>query len=261
MERMGKYLSIVLVLIIASSSCLIVKSADAQSISKPSAPEFTVRYVDYSYDVPPTYGIDQFTGKETIVKNGYHVENRSFEFTIRNQPYTPYEDSQGNNIHLFYNLRFKGHFGAEWMYFPFLDNGQGVRRFAAGLYQVYDPDLAASNSAFTILLESIPTLFYDLQDYDKMPKIGDEVDFQVQAAIGYVSYAGDGFYSLAGQSSSWSNTQTIKISAVSASVSHSPNPTPTPSVPEFTQVAVISFFVSLPLLALLVKKRFLSKDL
>lgn len=36
------------------------------SISKPSVPEFTVKYVDNSYDVPPTYGIDQYTGEKSL---------------------------------------------------------------------------------------------------------------------------------------------------------------------------------------------------
>ena len=93
------------------------------------------------------------------------------------------------------------------MYFPFLDNGQGVRRFAAGLYRQYDPDLRASNSAYTVLLENIPILFYDIHDIDKLPTLGDQVEFQVQALIGYVSNPGDGFYSLAESIKlNWSNT-------------------------------------------------------
>jgi hypothetical protein len=38
------------------------------SILKPSVPEFAVKYVGYSYDVPPTYGIDQYTGEPVITK-------------------------------------------------------------------------------------------------------------------------------------------------------------------------------------------------
>ena len=236
-----------LILILAISNLMIVESANAQTIPKPSVPEFTVRYVDYSYDVPPTYGIDQFTGKETIVKNGYHVENRSFEFIIRNQPFTPYVDSQGNNIHLFYNLRFKGHFGTEWMYFPFLDNGQGAGRSGASLFTFYNPDLAASDSAYTTLLESIPVLFNPPDN--KLPSIGDEVDFQVQALTGYISSQGDGFYSLAGQSSSWSNTQTITILAPSTS------PNPSPTIPELSWLGVIPLMVSILFIAITVRQR------
>lgn len=40
--------------------------------SKPSVPEFTVKLVDNSYDVPPTQTTDPYTGTKTIP--GYHVK-------------------------------------------------------------------------------------------------------------------------------------------------------------------------------------------
>ncbi len=40
-----------------------VESAFAQLIPTPSIPEFTLKYIDYSYDVPPTYKIDEYTGE------------------------------------------------------------------------------------------------------------------------------------------------------------------------------------------------------
>lgn len=256
MDRIGKSLSLLLILII---SLTIVESASAQTIPKPAVPEFSVRYVDYSYDVPPIYGIDQFTGNQAIIKNGYHIENETFEFTIKNQPFTAYVDSYGNSINLFYNLRFKGFYGTEWIYFPFLDNGQGVRRYAAGFYQFYDPNLQASNSSYTIILEKVPILFYNLGN----PPIGSQVDFQVQALIGYVSYAEDFFYSFAGQKSDWSKTQTITIPETSTSTSTSPNhtptstqnPTPTPSVPEFSWLIILPLFIFLLSIAVIARFR------
>ena len=68
-------------------------SFTVDSISKPSVPEFSVRIVAYPYDVPPetTTTIDEYTGKETTTTQpGYHVENKSIEITIKNQPFTPY---------------------------------------------------------------------------------------------------------------------------------------------------------------------------
>lgn len=73
-------------------------SADVSGIPKPSVPEFTLKYLDYSYDVPPTYGIDQYTGENVTVKYGYHVDNRSIEFTFKNQPFAPYTDSSGTTL-------------------------------------------------------------------------------------------------------------------------------------------------------------------
>ncbi|MCL1977393.1 MAG: hypothetical protein FWG55_04720, partial [Candidatus Bathyarchaeota archaeon] len=44
-----------------------VTSVSAQAGYKPSAPQFTVKLIDNSYDVPPstTTTVDQYTGKET----------------------------------------------------------------------------------------------------------------------------------------------------------------------------------------------------
>jgi hypothetical protein len=105
-----------------ASSLTMLQSASA----KPSAPEFTVKYVDYSYDIPPTYSIDQYTGKSVITNDGKHVDNRSVEFTIKNQPFTPYNDSRGNNIYLYYNFRYKGPYGIDRSYYPFNPNGHSA---------------------------------------------------------------------------------------------------------------------------------------
>jgi hypothetical protein len=194
---------ILLTFLVASTLLIFPQSTFAQT--KPSAPQFTVTYADYSYDIPATYGVDEFTGKTEIKTYERHVDNKTFTFKIKNQPFTPYEDSQGNTIQLCYNLRFKGHYGGEWKYFPYLDNGQGSSRCSAGIYSMYNPILPASSDQYTSILEGL-SLFGENQ-----PAVGDKVDFQVQALFGYVSYAGDGFYSFSGQASDWSSTQTITI--------------------------------------------------
>ncbi|HSV50271.1 MAG TPA: hypothetical protein VLH35_08130 [Candidatus Acidoferrales bacterium] len=42
--------------------------------SQPPTPEFTVNYIDESYDVTTTYEVDQFTGQTVVKQNGYHVD-------------------------------------------------------------------------------------------------------------------------------------------------------------------------------------------
>ncbi len=231
---------LVCILIVSCASLLAVKPVDAQTIPKPSVPEFFVRYADYSFDVAPIYGIDQFTGQQTIIKNGYRVDNETFEFQIKNQPFTQYIDSYGHTISLHYNLRFKGSYGTEWLYFPYLDNLQGVRRFAAGIYQLYDPDLPASNSSYTTLSVNVAPMFYD----SGKPPLGSKVEFQVQALIGFISYPGDGFYDFAGQKSDWSPTQETIVSSINSSPF--PMPTATPIVPELSPSPVPSVTDSLP---------------
>jgi hypothetical protein len=68
---MNRRIALVLILILTASSLIVVKTAPASaSIPKPSVPEFTLKFVDYSYDVPPTYGIDPYTGKVVMTNTG-----------------------------------------------------------------------------------------------------------------------------------------------------------------------------------------------
>ncbi len=227
---LSSFLTVILIggLILASAVRFgaVQASTGASGISKPSVPEFTLKYIDLSYDVPPTYGIDQFTGKSVITQEGYHVDNQSVAFKIKNQPFTSYNDSSGNNISLYYNFRFKGHFGNELRYYPFSDSGQGTRRYSAMMYVLIDqsPKLPASNSEYTNLALSLPFLF-GVQN----PSVGSQVDFQVQALIGHIDYEGDGEYSFTGQTSDWSNTQTLTIGGSASTAT--PNPLPSQSTP------------------------------
>lgn len=206
----------------------VLASTGVNGIPKPSVPDFTLKYVDYSYDVPPTYGIDQFTGKTVTKQEGYHVDNRSVAFKIRNQPFTSYNDSSGNNIidiSLYYNFKFKGYYGNEWRYYPFSDSGGGTRKYSSTFFVLIDqsPKLSASNSEYTDIVLRLPFLF----GYGN-PPVGSQVDFQVQALIGHINYLGGGYYNFTGQTSGWSNTQTLTIGE-----SQTPTPTPTPT-PEQT---------------------------
>jgi hypothetical protein len=179
------------------------------STSTPSVPEFTVTYVDYSYDVPPTYEIDQFTGQKVIQQEGEHVDNRSAVFAIRNQPFATYVDSGNNSIGLYYNFRYKGHFGSDWGCFPFSEGGQSWRYHATFFVFIEVPPdefSSASNSEYTDIVLRLPFLF----GYGK-PPMNTQVDFQVQALIGHIDYEGDGYYRFTGERSAWSSTQTITI--------------------------------------------------
>lgn len=73
---MRKLLSSILVLLLIASILIMVESTSAQSISKLSAPEFTIELVDESYDVPPTTKstTNYYTNETTTTTiPGYHV--------------------------------------------------------------------------------------------------------------------------------------------------------------------------------------------
>ncbi len=228
MGSISKYFSLLLVVILAVSSLIIVESAFAQSIPKPSTPEFSLKYVDLSYNVPPTYGIDQYTGKTIITQDGYHVDNRSLQFTIKNQPFTSYTDPSGNQTSLYYNFRIKGAYGTEWNYYPFAPNGVTTSRYGGifwGNNTESPADLAQSNTGYTTITIQIPGL------YNVPPDA--QLQVQAQALIGYMvpsDYMMAGHvYVFTGQYSDWSNTQTITISssAPTATPNTSASSTPT----------------------------------
>jgi hypothetical protein len=195
-----------LITVLIVSNLILVESAFAQSIPKPSVPEFSLKVVAHPYDVPPTYGIDPYTGKEITTSSGYHVENKSIEVTIKNQPFTSTLDSSGNYTNLYYNVQFKGHYGNEWSY----------------AYSYYN----ASNSDYTLV-----SIGFEHQTIS-FPA-GGKIDFQVRALIGhqdkmkydtgvilpdYMRY----YHVFVGQTGDWSNTQTIVIPDFSKAT---PNPT------------------------------------
>ncbi len=232
---MGNKAIIAILICAIFGSSLIVTMAYAQTtIPTPSAPEFTLMYEDNSYYVPPTYGIDQYTGQNITIKNGYQVDNRTVVFKIKNHPFNSFTDSNGKNSTLSYNFRFKGHYGTEWAYYPL--NGTS----ATHPYGNEFPNYSASNSNTTMISISLNVLNGNSVGQESIRE-GSQVDFQIQALIGDLSKERNPstgwmdpsyLYTFYGEASSWSGTQTLNISKT-PSASPSPSQTLNPS-PSFT---------------------------
>jgi hypothetical protein len=198
-----------------------MKACTAESVPKPAVPEFGVQYIDYSYDVPSTYGIDQFTGKTVIIQQSYRVDQKSVQLIVKNQQYASIVDDSGNTTTIYYNFRYKGAYGDEWRYYPFGDSGQGAHRF--GLYDINIPAaFPATDSQYTNITLYMGLLFG--VEANELT-IGDQIDFQVQAQVGHINPPIDGFYSFSGQKSEWSPTQTITIGENSVTTAPQPNST------------------------------------
>ena len=182
----------------------------APAAGSPSVPQFNVQYVDHSYDVPPTYGTDPYTGQTQMTNPGYHVTNRSIDVTIRNQPFTPYLSPQNTTVNLYYHVRSKGHF-EDW---------SGSSGHSATWMQ-------ASSSQYTIV--------YFNTDYWGVPE-GGQIDFQVEAVTGYGATTANGcnsdYNKVTVEESGWSPTQTITFGNPLPS-SNPPAPTPwEPTTPD-----------------------------
>lgn len=222
---MQKSSVLLLILILTMSSLTIVRSLGAQTT--PSVPEFTLKLVDNSYDIAPTYRIDSYTGENVTVTEGYHVQNRSIEVTIKNQRFTAYIEN-GTHIRLYYSVRFKGHF-ADWGYEP-------------------SPDtyVQPSYSEFTVITYGVGR--YNGHDHYNR-RLADisgvgVVDFQVVAITGYYtripntpspadqfSHGEPGYREIFTEieKSNLSEAQTITISEDTSASTAEPTPTPTPT--------------------------------
>jgi hypothetical protein len=247
MGRSSKGFSLLLAVILAVSSLIMVESASAQSIPKPSVPEFTVKLVDNSYDVPATTTsiIDSYNNK-TITRTfpASHVQNITVELTVANQHFPATID--GNTSFLYYNLRTKPHFGDNWA-------------------QQYNETThigtltSQSSSQYTVLFSA------PVDDFN----IGDQVDYQVKAILGYqyttyeylehLSPNYDGPYPVPVnhtafvESSDWSPTQTFIMPSISSPNSGSFHFSLNTQVAIFSAVAIVA--LSLAIIALLLYKR------
>jgi hypothetical protein len=242
MGNISKGFSLLFIVILAVSSLITVEPAFAQSIPKPSLPEFTLKLIDHSYDVPERMAttIDPFTGKPyNFTMPGFHQENKTIEITIKNPSGATY-----------YNFRWKGHSENEWSYEPFnpanpytLEYSKFVPNNASTSTFLKDIPYNASTSTFTVF-----TLYFIKAN--AIPP-GGEIDVQVQALYGNFDAVpspsqplhGGLYYdfNFKGKISDWSSTQTVTMPETSASTSPTPNPTP-PSIPEFSSWTVPLLF-------------------
>ncbi len=179
-----------------------VVHTNAQIVTKPSVPTFTIALANHPHYVERTYGVDQYTGA-TIVRGGYSVDNKTIDVSINNQQFTSFVDSKGNQVNLYYNIRVKGHFGQDldWkeLYSPYSQiQREGVQ---------YTCDIGPIQSATQNTVISIPANYPS----------NSQLDIQVQALEGYYTqyypYAGVSGYGwrFTGEASDWSNTQAITI--------------------------------------------------
>ena len=174
-----------------------------------------------------------------ITKQSEHVDNRTIEIKIKNQPFTPFTDQNGNNINLLYNVRYKGSFGQDW------SSMFGERSEWAGgavdPYGTYGYPTQDSSSQYTTISFS---LYWNM--------IEGQMDIQVEALVGYTNRTVDParahilwsvyLYTFYGEESGWSNTQTVTIGEASIL----PNPTSS-TIPNSTKTTPTLIPTSAPI--------------
>lgn len=185
--------AILLVVLLLVSSLMLVNPVYA--VPKPSIPEFTVKVIDNSYDVPTSYSKDPYTG-EAITSPGYRVNNQTIIVTIKNQHFT-----SGTSF-LCYNVRAKGHFEGEtgWQeryHFSPTSNGYPNQSLSNETVLSFIAEYPA-NAQVDIQIQALavcPTqVFVHASEHI--------MDFSVTLVPGYV----------VAETSGWSNTQTVTFS-------------------------------------------------
>jgi hypothetical protein len=222
---MRKCIALLLITCLVVSSLLVftVTPVTAQAGYKPSVPQFTVKLIDNSYDIPPTTTTttNPYTGEKTTITNpGYHVEKYDIEVTIKNQPFTYYTNTEGYDCALYYDVQKKAHFDEKWQssssYYPFTNIEQSSSKETIVTYTL------SENGGFLT-----------------KPPLGGQLDFRVEAFIGYwrdptpqESALGIREQILTREESSgWSSIQTITIPDEPTS---SPSPSQTATLPPVT---------------------------
>jgi hypothetical protein len=201
MGNLNRFLALSLIFLLLSSLiALTITPVTAQAGYKPTVPQFNVKLIDNSIDVPPysTTTVDQYTGKETTTTYpGHRTKNWIVEITISNQLFTPYK-KDGYEVNRYYNIQVKGHFGDE----------QAWRGIGGS---------SPFNSQYTVLLGNgltgnLTGLY--INHYD----VGVQLDFRVKEIVAYdgPDIGGRGpFYPIyefvVVSSSDWSHIQTITM--------------------------------------------------
>jgi hypothetical protein len=211
---MRRTVALLVVLVLATSNLVTVESVSAQSVPVPAVPQFTLEPVGSFFDIPPTYTFNASTGMFDS-NDGYHVQYSSVKIVIKNQPFS----DQSNGDKLYYNVRIRPRDYPDSYWLELFSAGnEGFPIQSLSNYTI----IPLSVEGAQVLGVTIPT--------------GATTDIQVEAMIGHIGRNNTLIpypypYVFFGETSGWSNTQTITLPAnvPLSSASPSPSPTPTPA--------------------------------
>jgi len=188
-------------MLLVAASLFALELTVAQSIPKPSIPEFLITYKDDSYDIQASTSIDPFTGK-TLTNPAQHIQNETIQIAIKNQT-IPFG-------FLYYDVRIRG---------PFSGNWTDIAHVQANPFSEY--------TVLTYALEG-NNASGNFGGNLKISSSGGIVEFQVQAQVWHYEQS-DGlfktWYLVLADSSDWSGTTTVTFTNGLASISTSSNQT------------------------------------
>jgi hypothetical protein len=202
--------ALVPILMLTFSSLLFLPTCTAYPT--PSVPEFSLKFVDASYDVPTTHTIDPYTGQD-VTHQGYHVKIINLVMFIGNQPLV--YDYKADFL---FNIQVKGHYEGNWTQLFVNDN-------------IPSADYSAPVTSVIVGVLDEDGLY--LSGRSVVIPNGGQEDFRVMGMIGGYFKAGFGHTEFSGATSDWSSTGTITIDADAPTVTVA-SPVPIATTPVFT---------------------------
>jgi hypothetical protein len=205
------------------SSTELPNTATSQTSSEevsfvPAVPEFTLKFVKHTFDVPTTSSVDPFTGENKII-TGNHWEWTTLDVVITNQKFNGIANSSYLSYSgVMFRVRFRGHYSQEWTNLSasyFDESPAYILQNSKASYTVFSLMISPFDLSYIDTFRWNATL--PSKDYPdagiKVPSSG-EADFQVEALFGTASknktipFSG---WTFKGVESGWSATRTITI--------------------------------------------------
>jgi hypothetical protein len=206
MSHTSKGFCVLLAALLAASCLMMTATVNAQLMPKPKVPEFTVKLVDHSYDLPANYSINPYTGKR-VTQPSIHYSWKTLDIAIANQNV----DVNNSSNFLYYNVRCKGNFSEQWS--DLLGPSGYLPQNSTGQQTVLSYGLVGQSQNFPPTYSGAVLNIPD----------GGTVDFQVEALVGHTyanaSYLIGPALLFNGTRSGWGNTQAITIEAQTAQTS------------------------------------------
>ncbi len=199
-----KSCSTFLLIFLVASTLTLIQSVNASSSNVPM-PQFTVRYIDESFDANTSPSTDPYTG-ETIPPTYYHVDRRYIQVSFENDlPPIP----AGSPSEYYYNIRFKGQYTDDWTE----TRTASDEYYRASFFKTVNFSL----STFSVTGGDAPN--------------GTKIDFQVQLMYGGIGKNLDegplGSLYFSGETSGWSSAQTVTVGESSSTTTAIPTSMPT----------------------------------
>jgi heme/copper-type cytochrome/quinol oxidase subunit 2 len=179
MLRLSKRFVLMSFFLIVIFGVLLVEScvAPVTTPEHPSvAPEIvSVKVNSDHYWWPPSYTTNPYTGETIETFPGKYVPRGTIEITIKNRPFTPYIDKDGNAINIYYTIFTRGGMAGDSLYEGFWD--PVLKDFTP--YAVYQ-----SNTDYTTIIYTYSNGGGTLPHIGIMYE-GIQICFRVQTVTGY----------------------------------------------------------------------------